>query len=78
MHLCIQSGAAALCVAVLLLLLQLQVVAAAVRHRVSDGNHCCWFIESDSSVFFLVIQTRFCILCFYSLDLRTRYTSSGV
>ena len=27
----------------------------AVRHRVPDGNICCWFIESDPSVFFLFI-----------------------
>ena len=35
----------------LLLLLCTGVVAAAaaaVRHRVSDGKNCCWFIESDS------------------------------
>ena len=30
-----------------------------VRHRVPDGDICCWFIESDPSVFFLFIQTRF-------------------
>ena len=24
----------------------------AVRHRVPDGKICCWFIESDPSVFF--------------------------
>ena len=32
--------------------------AAAVRHRVPDGKICCWFIESDPSVFFLFTQTR--------------------
>ena len=32
---------------------------AAVRHRVPDGQICCWFIESDPSVFFLPIQARF-------------------
>ena len=35
------------------------VAAAAVRHHVRDGKNCCWFIESNSSVFFLFIQTRF-------------------
>ena len=32
---------------------------AAVRHRVPDGRIRCWFIESDCSVSFLLIQTRF-------------------
>ena len=33
---------------------------AAVRHRVlPDDKFCCWFVESDPSVFFLFIQTRF-------------------
>ena len=32
---------------------------AAVRHCVPDGKICCWFIESDPSVFFLFIQTQF-------------------
>ena len=59
---CIQSAAAAaagaaLCVALLLMLLHL--LAAAVRHRVPDGRTGCWFIESDSSVFFLFIQAQF-------------------
>ena len=45
------AAAAALCVAILL-------ASAAVRHRVPDGKVCCWFIESDSSVLFLFIQTR--------------------
>ena len=53
-----QSVASALCVAILLLLLQLLLLAA-VRRRVPDGKICCWFIESDSSVFFLFIQTRY-------------------
>ena len=35
------------------------VLLAAVRRRVPDGKICCWFIESDSSVFFLFIQTRY-------------------
>ena len=39
-----------------LLLLRL---AAGVCHAVPDGNFCCWFIESDPSVFFLFIQTRY-------------------
>ena len=43
MYLCVQSVAA----------------AAAIRYREPDGNICCWSIESDSSVFFLFIQTRF-------------------
>ena len=30
--------------------------AAAVRHRVPDGKICYWFIESDPSVFFVLIQ----------------------
>ena len=34
-------------------------LAAGVRYRVPDGQICCWFIESDPSVFFLFIQTRF-------------------
>ena len=29
-----------------------------VRRRVPDGQVCCWFVESDPSVFFLFIQTR--------------------
>ena len=29
---------------------------AAVRHRVPDGQICCWIIESDPSVSFLFIQ----------------------
>ena len=33
------------------------VVAAAVCHRVPDGQICCGFVESDLSVFF--IQTQF-------------------
>ena len=37
----------------------LQLLPAAVRHRVPDGQICCWFIEYDSSVLFLFIQTRF-------------------
>ena len=45
-----------LCVAKLLLLLQPLLLAAAVRHRVPDDKNCCWFAESDSSVFFLVIK----------------------
>ena len=32
---------------------------AAVRRLVPDGKICCWFIESDPSVFFLFFQTRF-------------------
>ena len=34
-------------------------LAAAVRHHVPDAKNCCWSIESDPSVFFLFIQTRF-------------------
>ena len=55
------AATAALCVAILLFLLQLLLAAAAaaaVRHRVPDGNFCCWFIESDSSVL-LFIETRY-------------------
>ena len=54
---------------VLLLFLQQQcfvpaaavlLLPAAVRHRVlPDDKFCCWFVESDPSVFFLFIQTRF-------------------
>ena len=29
------------------------------RHRVPDGQICCWFIESDPCVCLLFIQTRF-------------------
>ena len=47
---------AALGAAVSLLLLQL-LLADAVRHCVPDVQMCCWFIGSDSSVFFLLIQT---------------------
>ena len=32
----------------------LPLLAAAVRHRVPHGENCCWLIESDSSVFFLL------------------------
>ena len=32
---------------------------AAVRHRVPNGQICCWFIESDPSFFIPFIQTRF-------------------
>ena len=35
------------------------VLPAAVRHRVPEGQVCCCFIESDPSVLFLFIQTRF-------------------
>ena len=45
-----------LCVAILPLLLLL--LAAAVRHRVREGKICCWCIESDASVSFLLIQTN--------------------
>ena len=58
---CIQSAAAAaaaaadaLCVAMLLWILLLP---AAVRHRVPDDQICCWCVESDLSLFFLLIQT---------------------
>ena len=44
-----------LCVAILLLLL----LPAAVRRCVPDGQIWCWFIESDPSVFFVFIQSRF-------------------
>ena len=37
----------------------LLLLAAGVRHRLPDGQICCWFIESDPSLFFLFIQTRF-------------------
>ena len=52
-----------LCVAILLLLLLAAVavllLASAVRHRVPDGQVYSCFINSDPSVFFLFIQTRF-------------------
>ena len=32
---------------------------AAVRHRVPDGQICCWFIESDPGVLFLLFQSSF-------------------
>ena len=60
MYLCIPSvaiSAAALSVDVMLLLLQPLLLAAAVRHRVTDGQICCWFIESDSSGFSLHSNT---------------------
>ena len=56
------AAAAALCFAIRVLLLcccGAAAAAAAVRHRVRDGKLCCWFIESDSSVFFLFFQIRF-------------------
>ena len=33
--------------------------AAAVRRRVPEAKNCCWLIESDSSQWFLCLQTRF-------------------
>ena len=44
---CVQSAAAA------------SAASAAVRHCVPDGKKCCLFIESDHSVFFLFVQTRY-------------------
>ena len=35
---------------------------AAIRHRVPDGQICCWFIDSDPSVFFIFNQTRFILM----------------
>ena len=31
--------------------------AAAVRRRVPDGKHCCWFIECDSIQSFLSLHS---------------------
>ena len=59
----------------LLLLLRTGVVvaaAAAVRHRVADGETCCWFIESDSLQCFLSLYSNtidFC--CMHSLAVRS-------
>ena len=57
--LCIQSAAAAaavaLCVAILLLLVQLLLRLFDILCQMAN----CWFIESDSSVFFLFMQTGF-------------------
>ena len=53
------AAAAPLDVAILLLSLQLLLLAAAARHRMPLDKICCWFIESDSCVLFLFIQTRF-------------------
>ena len=64
---CIQSASAAaavaaLCLAILLLLLQQQCCCFLLvfGHRVPDGQIFCWFMESDSSVFFLFTQMWFC------------------
>ena len=35
-----------------------RLLPAAVRRRERDRKFCCWFIKSDSSVLFLLIQTR--------------------
>ena len=63
---CIQSAAAAVAAALYVAMVYTAVAAAAVlllpaavRHRVPDGQICGWSIESDPSVFFLFIQTRF-------------------
>ena len=85
MYLFIQSAAAAadaaLCVAMLLTLLQLlPLLVVAVRYRVPHGKICHWFIESDSSAYFLFIQTRLYLLPVLSL-LRPRFactTSSAI
>ena len=57
MYICIQSAAAA---AAALFCYSYTADVAAVRHRVTDGKICCGFIESDSSVLLLLIQTGFC------------------
>ena len=51
-----------LSVAILLLLLLQQQRCCFLPlfvYRVPDGKICCWFIESDSSVFLLLMQRRF-------------------
>ena len=71
---CIQSAAVAAVAA----------VAAAVRHRVPDGQICCWFIESDPSVFFsfkrdLFLMHPLAILCrIYGLDSPTSSVIKGM
>ena len=50
MYLCMQSTTAALCVAILLLLFVIECRTA---------KNVTWLVESDSSVFFLVIEIRF-------------------
>ena len=52
------AGAALCCSTADLAAAALPLVRAAVRRRVPDGHICCWFIETDLSVFFLFIQTR--------------------
>ena len=60
--------------------------SAAVRHRVPDGKNGCWLIESDLSVFFLFIQSRFIFQCtpwqyccrIYGLDLPTYSNTPSV
>ena len=42
---------AALCVAVAAV-----AAAAVLRHRVPDGQTCCWLIDSDPSAFLLFVQ----------------------
>ena len=59
---------------------------AAVRHRVPDGQIWCWFVESDPSVLFFFIQTRFflctpwqyCIAFTVSICLRTSPVIAGM
>ena len=72
-HCCVVAAAAVL------------LLPAAVRHRVPDGQICCWFIEFDLSVFFLFIQTRFIFLCtprqycrIYALDMPTSSVITGM
>ena len=75
---CIQIAAAAAAAAALCCYTAVvAAAAAAVRHRLPDAQFFCWFTESDPSVFFLFIRTRFifdapplAVLCrIYGLDL---------
>ena len=53
------SSAAALCWYPAVAAAAVLLLAAALRHRVPEGKNCCWFVESDPSIFFLFSQTRF-------------------
>ena len=79
---CCRRCCCSLCVVAATAVLLLPVV----RNRVPDAQICCWFIESDPSVFFLFIQTRFILmyplavlLCrIYGLDLPTSSVILGM
>ena len=60
--------------------------APAVRQRVPDGKICCWFVESDPSLYLslhsnteheLIFMHPLAVLSLYGLDLPNRYTTSS-